>query len=1301
MYLKAIEISNFKSFKGEVMIPLDRGFTAITGPNGSGKSNCGDAIQFVLGPRSNKTIRAQNSKDLIFNGGKNSKPARACEVTLIFANPVLSNKRRRLPIDLDEVRMTRSIRLTKSNNVVTQYLLDGEESTQKSFHRILGAANARPDGYNIVLQGDVTSLAKMTSKERRKVLDSVAGVTSYDEEIRKADKQKANVENYIERIGLLEEEQKARLKDLRKEKDIAVKAKDLADELNQARVTSYQSNYASQMAEKEYQLSEQTRYLEEANSLDLEVKEGARSLIALEDQIGVLQKQIEELMGGDSNGLNKQIYDLHLKIDGNKDKIEDSATKDAEDQLELDSLKEQLESAVLSLEEFTTSLESAKQDLEDSQKALKEAESEELEITKIMESSNDESAELSRNLSKAIAQLEGVRAKLSEAQSEVDRTAAQAEVISEQLSQVQEESEEARLALGELEIKGEELSGKTVEKDRSKLSKQLMDTQNAEQKLVEESQVIESKLRETERKLERTRAEMETSSGSKGMAGGAAAVIAARDRGELKGIIGSIAELCAPIDDSHESALSTAIGGGMTSLIVESDEVAAQAIRWLAENRAGRATFLPLNKLTNTRAAGKAVMVSKKPGVVGFAHELLDYDPKIDIAIRFVLRNTLIVDSMSTARSHMGGIRLVTLRGDVTEAGGAMVGGSKRKMSVSFGGRIKGASEVEKLSGEVDKLRLMSDTVSAALIEARRQQQVIRVNINQLSDGEDAVKLQEWRAEMKQAKSMHNKSLGAVAEVEKKLSELESLARSNLEELDKSQNQFEIMEANCTSAREAVELASPSHLKDRMHSAQMKRLDAEGLKSKAETALESGSSHKELLTQRVDDNNSRINSISSSMNKRKELVEELKSSIGTDSIELKEKQEELSEFLEENKGLEDERLQLVDDRASLRTSLTQKATDAQSRRRMSDEVGRSLITKETALSELLNEMSVAGIEPAEANITLPSVGESEKKVRSLERRMEAYGPVNMLAIEQFEACELRLNEMKDDFKTLQKRRTSLIDVTDKLEAQRKERLVAVLEKVNENFKVSYNVLSDGGRGELYLENPDEPFKGGLELWAKPKGKSSKVSRLQLSGGEQSMAALALIFAIQDYDPSPFYYFDEVDQNLDATNAERIAEMCRQRSKNAQFIMVTLRKVSLRLADHHIGITHGGDGCSRRIVDFDRDRAIELGAEAEEEAERIAKMNALRRDEVQQVEFDMPTVPDALSPPKSLGGLLNHILDDDEQNDEEDSTMQGLGERTAELTEDIQEMQDLKEALSEEESEVEVDLPDIVDTQEEL
>ena len=264
-------------------------------------------------------------------------------------------------------------------------------------------------------------------------------------------------------------------------------------------------------------------------------------------------------------------------------------------------------------------------------------------------------------MSQIVAEAQQANEVYNKAQEEVNRTATQAELITEQLSQAQQTSEEYRLALGELEIEGEEFNTTNPKNDREALSKKLTLAQSSEEKLVLEFQTIEGKLRESERKRERLRAEMENSSGAKGMAGGAAAIIAARDRGEISGVIGTVAELCAPIENEHEDALSTAIGGGMTSIIVEDDEVAAKAIKWLAENRAGRATFLPLNKLNNTRAAGKALMVSKKPGVVGFAHELLEYDPRIDIAIKFVLRNTLIVDSLSTARSYMGGVRLVTL----------------------------------------------------------------------------------------------------------------------------------------------------------------------------------------------------------------------------------------------------------------------------------------------------------------------------------------------------------------------------------------------------------------------------------------------------------------------------------------------------------------------------------------------------------------------------------------------------------------------------------------------------------------
>ena len=704
MYLQALEISNFKSFKGEITVPLDRGFTAITGPNGSGKSNCGDAIQFVLGPRSNKVIRAQNAKDLIFNGGKNSKPARSCEVTLVFANPLLSNGRRRLPLDQEQVRMTRSVRLTKANNIVTTYLLDGEESSQKTFHRLLGAANARPDGYNIVLQGDVTKLAKMTAKERRKVLDGVAGVTSYDDEIRKADRQKEMVEGYIERIGLLEDEQKARLKDLTKEKNLALKVQDLVLELKQARIISAQSKLASQQSERGYLIDERSRIENEATELEAQVKTGAQVLLGLEDKIGVLQKQIEDLMGGDSNGLLAAINQLQIRIATSEDRIGEAEDKDLEDKEEISLLVESLEEAQSALMNFQQDLSNAKTDLETAQTALKEAKQEEAEVQALLESSGAANAELSRALSKAITETEEATTALNAAQEEVNKIATQAEMLDEQLSNAQEAAETARLALGESELEGEELGADSPENDRKALTQQLLTAQRSEQKLLEESQAVEGRLRETERKLNTAKSELENKSGAKGMAGGAAAVLAARDRGELSGIIGTVAELCQPRDSAHTDALATSIGGGMTSVVVDNDEVAARAIQWLAQNKAGRATFLPLNKLTHSRPAGKAQIVSKRDGVIGFASELLDYDPRIDVAIRFVLRNTLVVDNMATARRNMGGVRLVTLRGDVTEAGGAMVGGSKRKMTVSFGGNIQGASEVQALSSDVERL---------------------------------------------------------------------------------------------------------------------------------------------------------------------------------------------------------------------------------------------------------------------------------------------------------------------------------------------------------------------------------------------------------------------------------------------------------------------------------------------------------------------------------------------------------------------------------------------------------------------
>ncbi|MEC8142883.1 MAG: hypothetical protein VX071_05240, partial [Candidatus Thermoplasmatota archaeon] len=561
-----------------------------------------------------------------------------------------------------------------SDNVVSSYLLDGEESSQKSFHRLLNAANARPDGYNIVLQGDVTGLARMTPIERRKVLDGVAGVTSYDEEIRKAKKQKESVDSYIERIGMLEEEQQARLKELEQERKVAMKAQSITDELLTSRSQRYQAMFASLGMELEHQIAEQLRFVEEATALEEQVKTGSKKLVELDDRIGEIQKQIDALLGDEGDGLSQAIHDLRVQIDRDKDRIEDSVQANIEDVQEREQVLERYQEAESALAALLDEVQSSQDQMAEAERLLEEAQIEEDKVRALLEGSGKNHAELNRALSDAIQQLEKAKQAVAAAQSDVDRTAAQAELVEANLAKAQETAEESRLELEEKEAEFNEASaGKKV--DRSSLTQEILDAERAESRLLEESAAVEKKMTETERQLRSARAELENKSNSKGMAGGAAAILGARDRGEIKGIIGTIAELCAPIDSEHETALATAFGGAMTSVVVDSDEVAAEAIRWLAQRKAGRATFLPLNKLSTSRAGGKAMMVARKPGVIGFAYELLEYDPRIDTAIKFALRNTLIVQNMDIARQNMGGVRLVTMRGDVTEAGGAMVGG--------------------------------------------------------------------------------------------------------------------------------------------------------------------------------------------------------------------------------------------------------------------------------------------------------------------------------------------------------------------------------------------------------------------------------------------------------------------------------------------------------------------------------------------------------------------------------------------------------------------------------------------------
>ncbi|MDP6324556.1 MAG: chromosome segregation protein SMC [Candidatus Thalassarchaeaceae archaeon] len=1313
MFLKAIELENFKSFKGEVLIPYELGFTAITGPNGSGKSNCGDAIQFVLGPRSAKSLRAQNVKDLIFNGGKKDKPARSCTATLVFDNAADASGQRRLRVDADEVRFTRTVKLNRKNDSVTAYYLNERSSTSTEFRRILTEAGARGDGYNIVLQGDVTHLATMTSRDRRKVLDDVAGVTAYDDEIKRADRQRKKAEEYLERITLLEDELKDRLKTLSKEREQAMKYRNLAEALDNARITAIHARHRSRLNDIQMIADERTGYLTRIEELSTSIQDTGSELLDLDVEIAEIERQLDSVLGDDGKALGERLRKLQVDVETRKDRISDSETAIEEAQDEIQVLSKEQSSGQEALDEHQIDLTKAQEALVKADADMESAAAEETAAREAISGGDRATHDLNRAFGKATEAVTKADESRVTASLEADRALNQVTMAEERLAELEESLADARLTRDDLQLVGEDLQIADGENDRSQLAEELTRLQRQERTLMEQTEDIERQVREAERSLARAQGEMENRSGSKaGLAQAVSAIMTLKDSGEVPGILGPLGQLCAPKNAEHEEALAFALGGGMNSIIVRDDETAATCIKWLRDNRAGRATFLPLNKLTVRRPGGKAVMTARQDGVIGFASALLEYDESIESAVKHAVRDTLIVRDMGTARRHMGGVRMVTLDGSITEASGAMVGGAVRGRRPQFGGNIAGMNAVQQAETELSRLEILSETVNAALAESRQTQHRLRERINNLGGDDSSLKLRAWQEDMKRANTAFESAEDKVKVCNAQLVEVKNVHRKSQERADASTEAYDTAVTARQSASESLLSSSPEHLSERLRASDELRIAAMQAKIDAESKLATGNANTELLQHNVNEITRRISEQSSIVEKAQSRIDELNSEIETLNTELATVSDAHEQVAEEHRELNERSKSLREDRAGIKASLETNSAKRESLRNRCGELSQEIENKNRLLEELTQEMATQNVKPVSEDIDLPSVGDAESSVRNIERRIGNLGDVNMKAIEQYDEAEERLVRITDDSSVLRKRRTDLIELTGKLEGERKSRLTTVLEIVSENFKRVYSRLSDGGNAELRLENPKDPFTGGLEMWCQPRGKSSKSKLSLLSGGEKSMAALALIFAIQDYEPSPFYYFDEVDQNLDAYNAEHIARLCRLRSQRAQFIMVTLRKVSLQLADHHIGITHAGDGCSRRITDFDREQAIELGdaAHAELEAaeatlEKKAKLTKNLPDPSK-----MESVPEELPTPASLGGSLLDAEDSESEaqvepteegpeiveNEGPDVTIVSLADRAADEKEDMDEKLEWERAVDAKTAEVEAETESVED-----
>ncbi|HKW43184.1 MAG TPA: ATP-binding protein, partial [Thermoplasmata archaeon] len=716
MFLKEIQMENFKSFGRKISVPFLQGYTAITGPNGAGKSNISDAILFVLGPKSAKAIRAGKLTDLIWNGGKDKKASDYCQVSLLF-----DNADRQIPVEADEVKLTRYVGLSPSvdGGYNSYFYINDRKSSLSEFDSLLAHARISAEGYNLVQQGDVQKIVSMSSVDRRRILDNIAGITKFDDDISQAEGKRKETEENLERIRIILDEIDKQIRQLEADRDGALKYKELNGRLGTAK---------AQMAYKNRELIERqivgtreqiAKHEADKTKLLAQKEELRTQLDAAIARLDGLEQEMAERGGEEAKQLKEKLDAIRIQraratdgIETSKETLKQLRTETAEANKERSKVTKEtdgltkergnLDSRIATLDE---AIKSADKDLHEVDELASKSDAKVLGIQKQIIALNNEIDSVEEKVKGIV--LEGDRTK--EAMTRLESEITQLE---ESRKQYQVEFEDADWQLKELRSTTKE-SGKSLQK----LQEEFHGRRSEEAKLSREQAELQTVILSLTRQYAQLKAEADVAENMKrGYTAAVSAILECRETGSIKGIHGTVAQL-AHVEPQYETAIVTAAGARMQAVIVDDDTVAAQCIDYLKKRKIGRATFLPLNKMLVGKPRGKAILVAKE--CLGFAIDLCHFDEKYRDAFFYVFGDTLVVQTLDEARKWMGGVRLVTTEGELIEASGAMIGGEMERSSLKFG--AGSAGDLEKIAEKLREAQAHAEIVANRLDELRKE----------------------------------------------------------------------------------------------------------------------------------------------------------------------------------------------------------------------------------------------------------------------------------------------------------------------------------------------------------------------------------------------------------------------------------------------------------------------------------------------------------------------------------------------------------------------------------------------------
>ena len=1259
VHIKRIELTHFKSFGGSTKIPILPGFTVVSGPNGSGKSNILDALLFCLGLANSKGMRADRLPDLVNHKQNTNGRAAETMVSVTFdledwdgfdemqalaeerhaqvaqveaelgnsneINPglapevVTSNVAVATlePVEestpqieltgLKEWTVSRRLRVSKKGSYSSTFYSNGEVCTSREIHEQLEKLRIYPEGYNVVLQGDVTRIISMNSRERREIIDELAGVAAFDRKIEQTRKTLEKVKEREEHCHIIEQELMAardRLAADRVKAEKYRKLKQKVQEKKQQEIVLFWRSLVQQKSELEQAITkgaaEITRLSDRLNKLAQTIQTKTVVLNELNTKVRALGED-EQLAVASELATQKAQRDRALeKQQELASSLESQKALLAQTQVNLQQYQTQLTdlgNIKLKLEQET--IPQLTQEFKQAENLLKERREIANAIAAASEAWVQEQAQLTRDISALQNSLNPQRTeqatfterqaqiatKITEEQSQLEQVSAsitekttREQVLNQEFAQAQQQVQQLAVQLSEAE------SDRTIQ--RETLQRLLVEQRNKQRELD---------------KLEATKQAQQEAQGTFA----SKAILNAN----LAGVHGLVVQL-GKVEPQYHLALETAAGGRLGYIVVEDDRVGAQGIELLKQKRAGRATFLPLNKIKAPQKDRNMATMRFGRGYIDFAVNLVTCEPQYQRIFTYVFGNTLVFDTLNNARSMLGKYRIVTLEGDILEMSGAMSGGSKSSRSSLRFGKVGGSEsravvelrerlqEISSiLSSHDNRVAKLSQTIKQLgenLTEAKQLHREKQLRLEQLQ--KEIQQLQQQQTRLQQQLAQHQQNQHQIQERSQDISTNLPEQEAKLQELQAKLNQLE--ESHDQSEWQQVQQAirtQEQNLQDKQNTliaaqdrfkdavSQIQRLEEKSTEAtnkiqELETTQTNSSEQQVATKQQLSQLAEQIATLETKLQELNQKLGETKVERDRAESELKELQNQQQQKTWNKEKIEATQTERQEQLIALNAQIVereQELTDSQQAHLATAEES-DVVPKdrETLWQELYQELFATENSSEQIQIThallVEKLEQLQRQIRNGEKRLEAMEPVNMLALEEYEKTEARLQELTEKLNTIEAERTELLLRVEKFTTLRLRAFKEAYDAVDVNFQKIFAELSEGD-GHLQLEDPEDPFNGGLMLVAHPKGKP--VQRLSsMSGGEKSLTALSFIFSLQKYRPSPFYAFDEVDMFLDGANVEKLSRMVKKQAQEAQFIVVSLRRPMIEASERTIGVT---------------------------------------------------------------------------------------------------------------------------------